>query len=132
MNQIMFQTYVAVPRDVIMEIGQGIRRFVVTEMVHQKNTYDSYKEDDIKDIGLLIDGAVAAYADAGSKSFDGWNLGKEEAREVASKIRQGLKIMAIKEFRTHTGAGLKEAKEVIDNFTCDEQGALRFLAAFMS
>lgn len=43
------------------------------------------------------------------------NPGNSMLAEVAALLRQNRKIEAIKVYREHTGVGLKEAKDVIDN-----------------
>ena len=43
----------------------------------------------------------------------------EDIHTIADCIRSGMKIAAIKEVRSQTGWGLKEAKEYIDRYTND-------------
>lgn len=61
--------------------------------------------------------AAAAVAVAGPAGGDGAAAGAEEKSEydVILKSFGGNKIAVIKEIRTITGLGLKEAKELVDN-----------------
>jgi ribosomal protein L7/L12 len=131
-NTILFQTCVAVPSDTIAMIGEGIRRLVITEMKNEMIYYDAYTKEDVNTVDTLITKAIEAYVDATKKSCNGFSLDASQARAVAGYMRRNQKILAIKEFRTHTGAGLKDAKDTLESFGYGEIGAMQFLSAFVS
>ena len=77
---------------------------------------------------------IQAYAAHSEKSCDGWRLDPHQAQTIASEMRKGRKIMAIKEFRGATGAGLRDAKEFIEKFGENGTGdvaAMEFMNVFV-
>lgn len=68
-------------------------------------------EHEIRDIAFTVEGFAAS---ASSESLD----------RLLSAMRNGRKIDAIKEYRSITGAGLKESKDAVEmNWNYQEQHA---------
>ena len=123
---ILFNTTVSVPTDVIRQIGLEITQSAMREICSRNFTMD-----DAALIEYILENAAFTVAAKSEKSCEGWTLEKRQAEVIANELRNGRKIMAIKEFRSATGADLRSAKLFLDKFGCSEIGATEFLAVFV-
>ncbi len=124
---ILFETRIAVPRNTVYQIGNS----VVDKLVQELMQNSEFAANDIMLIKHKAEQAALAVANATEKSCEGWTLTQDQANLIASLLRRERRIEAIKEFRAATGAGLREAKDLIDKFRADEVGAMEFLATFI-
>lgn len=129
---ILFQTNVVVPKHIIDQIGIELRHLLIKEMASRSlSAISDLNENIIHEVSDIMTTVVHAYASKLEKSCDGWSLTKEQAENIAYKLRKGLKIMAIKGFRKATGAGLADSKYFIEKFGLGEVAAVEFLAVFV-
>lgn len=126
---ILFDTKVSVPKHIIMHIGDEIRKALFKDL--ESDPRYEMMFDDLQVISNKMDNAIYAYASSQEKSCEGWALEKHQAEAVANELRLGRKIMAIKEFRAATGAGLRDSKLFLDKFPLNEIGAMELLAVFV-
>lgn len=126
---ILFDTKVSVPKHILLHIGEEIRHMFMRSL--EADPRFEMMRDDLQVINNKMENAITAFAISQEKSCEGWTLEKHQAERIANEIRNYRKIMAIKEFRAATGAGLKEAKYFLDKFEMNEIGAMEFLAVFV-
>ena len=124
---ILFETRVAVPKNIIYQICMDMKDKVLNDLVQNSE----FAAPDIMMIQTRMETVAAAIANSNEKSCEGWSLEKHQAEMCAAAIRNGQKILAIKEFRAATGAGLREAKLLMDKFEMNEIGAIEFMAVFV-
>jgi hypothetical protein len=126
----IFSTHIAVPDLVIHKIGLEIKERLMHEL--EKDERFEYLHSDTKmyDLGQKINFVLNQYVEESSPSYNGWVLEASVAREISGILASGRKIEGIKEFRRATGAGLKEAKDLIDEFGTGREAAERFILAF--
>lgn len=128
---LLFQTRVAVPSHMIEEIGNEIKDLVVKNMMLQQQSYKAFTKEEIAVVDQLLQSSIQALVISNHKSCDGWRLDKDAALDIAHYMGHDERVRAVKRFREFTGAGLKEAVRLIDQFGCTEAGALEFLSAFI-
>lgn len=126
---ILFNANVSVPKHIIESIGNEIRNIFMRNL-HGDPRFEMM-QDDLQVINTKLENAIYSFAASQEKSCEGWTLEKHQAEAVANEMRLGRKIMAIKEFRTYTGAGLRDSKLFLDKFGMNEVGAMEFLAVFV-
>lgn len=128
-QMILFNTNVSVPKHVIQQIGNEIKNTLMRDL-HIDPRFETL-HDDLQVINDKLANAIYSFAISQEKSCEGWSLEKHQAERVANELRNNRKIMAIKEFRTYTGAGLRDSKLFLDKFGMGEIGAMEFLAVFV-
>ena len=126
---ILFNANISVPKHIIQQIGNEIKNTLMRDL-HSDPRY-SMLFDDLQVINDKLANAIYSFATSQEKSCEGWSLEKHQAEAVANELRKDRKIMAIKEFRTYTGAGLRDSKLFLDKFGLGEVGAMEFLAVFV-
>jgi hypothetical protein len=126
---ILFNANVAVPKHIIEAIGNEIKNTLMRDL-HGDPRFEML-QDDLRVIEHKLENAIFSFASSQEKSCEGWSLEKHQAEAVANELRLDRKIMAIKEFRTYTGAGLRDSKLFLDKFGMGEVGAMEFLAVFV-
>ena len=109
----IYSTHVAVPERIVREICTDLLR----------NTMHDCAGEDIDLSGeqlMLLDrkmnDVMESMCKANRTTVDGWHLAPDQVREIASELDACRKIGAIKAFRAATGAGLREAKDLINIF----------------
>jgi ribosomal protein L7/L12 len=130
-KMISYQTTVSVPKHIIQKIGAQIRHLVTGQMLSERHQHDRWEQNDIGHVSSIIDDAVKAFANTEQKSCDGWSLTVVQAEIIAFNLREERFVEAIKEFRSATGSGLREAKEFMDKFGRGTQAAMEFLNTFV-
>lgn len=128
---ILFQANVAVPAHIVEQIGSGIKQLLIKTLASRGLKDDRFDELTIHEISMTMNDVVDAYAARQEKSCEGWTLTKDQAELVAFELRNDRKIMAIKQFRTATGAGLRDSKLFLDKFGLGNVGAIEFMAVFV-
>ncbi len=123
-----FGTTVEVPKKVIEEIGTQIRKLLQKRLLSDEFV-DLY-ERQIYQIDNVMQNVIDQIASQNKKSYEGWELDRDTIRLISEFLCAERKIDAIKTFRVKTGADLKSAKHLIDNFPLSEEGALSFRKAF--
>ncbi len=126
---ILFNANVSVPKHIIIAIGDEIRAILIRNLTNDPRY--AMMNDDIQIINNKLENAIYSFAASQEKSCEGWKLEKYQAERVANELRSDRKIMAIKEFRTYTGAGLRDSKLFLDKFGLGEVAAMEFLAVFV-
>ena len=126
---ILFNANVSVPKHIIEQIGGEIQNLFLRD-INSDSRY-SMMQDDIQVLNDKLSNAIYSFATSQEKSCEGWSLEKHQAERIANELRLDRKIMAIKEFRTATGAGLMDSKIFLDKFGLGEVAALEFLAVFV-
>lgn len=127
---IYFETRVSVPKHIVEKIGLEIReRFMrgIYEETHLSSR-------DIGQIDEILQSVILKYSSNQEKSCDGYSLTKDDAEIIANEMKQNRKLMAVKEFRRATGAGLREAKSFLEKFGVQgigETAAIEFLSVFI-
>ena len=128
-QMILFNANVSVPKHIIEKIGNEIKGLLIRDL--QSDPRFEMMQDDLQVISNKMENAIYSFATSQEKSCEGWSLEKHQAEAVANELRLDRKIMAIKEFRTYTGAGLRDSKLFLDKFGLGEVGAMEFLAVFV-
>lgn len=128
---ISYQTTVSVPKHIIEKIGAQIRHLVAGQMLQEMYQHQIWNQHNIADVSSIINSAVTAFANTEQKSCDGWTLTAAQAKIIAFNLREERFIAAIKEFRSATGSGLREAKEFMDKFGRGPSAAMEFLNTFV-
>jgi ribosomal protein L7/L12 len=124
-----FQTVVKVPGEVIEKIGNDIAE----QFFGQLNVQMPHLEDgDVKLIMSAYADAVSDLAMSNKKTIDGWTLSSHAITEIASHLKQGHKIAAIKCFRQETDACLIDSKNFIERYDNSPAGAKKIIEDFMS
>ena len=124
---ILFETRVAVPKNTVYQIGCSVADQLIKSLIENSE----FSANDINLIKHRAEQAALAIANSTEKSCEGWTVDHDQANLIASLLRKERRIEAIKEFRAATGAGLREAKDLIDKFPADNRGAMEFLATFV-
>jgi len=126
----IFQAHVEVPDSVIRKIAMDIKDKMFHEMLNKPEFDYTSKGCRNWALGQLFNEVVEKYITDNVPSYQGFTLTTTVAKVIAHYIHNYKKIDAIKEFRSHTDTGLKEAKFLIDEFEMGPHGSAKFLAAF--
>ena len=126
----IFQTHIAVPDVVIHKLGIEIKERLIEEL--EKDEHFSYLHKDMRtyDLGQKFNWILNKYVEENIPSYNGYTLDISVVKEISDLLKNRRKINAIKEFRRATGAGLKDAKYLIDEFGTGQAAAEQFMVAF--
>lgn len=128
----IFTAPVAVPEGTIRAIIAEFMSNVLHECLGEDIDLEDFQ---INKLGDKMNAVLTSICEANKVNVDGWFLKRDQVLEVAGELRACRKIGAIKAFRMFTGAGLKEAKDLIDKF-CENGrdagpvAAIQFTMAF--
>ncbi len=124
---ILFQTSVRVPGGVVRRLGTELKYLLLNDIT-QNNDFSS---KELHNIRKSMEKVVDEFSNSQKKSCDGWELDQSVAYTIADHLRRGKRINAIRDFRSATGAGLKESKDFLDRFGTGEIGSVEFIASFV-
>jgi hypothetical protein len=116
-----FHPEVKVPKNIVCQIGDDIRiRFLEKVANHIR----WIRREDHEMLDELFRSVVYDLTNNRDKSSDGWVLDERTVDVIANEMTQFQKIGAIREFRSITGASLRESKEFIEKFGASGKGPL--------
>ena len=109
----IYSTHVVVPESTIRQICTDLLR----NTLHECSGEDmDLNESQLMLLGRKMNEVIDSMCHSNRISVDGWHLDENQVHEITSELHNHKKIAAIKAFRAATGAGLKEAKNLIDSF----------------
>ena len=122
----IFSTSTAVPANTIKEIGLELQKRAMIRLLQMGGLTD----EDLDKITYAFSKELFKLVIENVATVDGLSLKKDDVSFIANLLKNGKRISAIKEFRSVTGIGLREAKDFIDEFPSDVRGALDFMNTF--
>lgn len=122
---ITFRTDVQVPKETIRQIERTI-----TDNVMKSKYLFYFSSGELETVNMALQQAFEVLTKSPVLNAD-WELPEKTVLEIANSLRSGKRIFAIKEFRTATGADLREARNIIDQFPLDNRGGKLFIMTFI-
>ena len=84
------------------------------EQLDQFFNVDVFRVEEMKEFIKVSDTFTTLHAKEANALFTKYKLGNSDIAEYIELLKAGKKIHAIKEYRSKSGVGLKEAKDFID------------------
>lgn len=126
----LFQTHVEVPEWVIKKIALEIKEKFFEEMLIDHHFDYLSKGCRMYNLGMKYNKVVDDFTENYTPEYQGYRVSMGSARIIAQHLVNRKKIDAIKEFRSETGADLRDSKLLIDEFGTGPESGSKFLAAF--
>ena len=127
MSEYIYQAFVTIPSDIILKIGMDLEDKLGTQLVLH---CDDLTEQQMDKIRYRFNCAVRELAQDSSKCVEGYTLSSEVVMTIGRYLKNHKKIDAIKEFRSATGTGLRDAKDFIDRYGTGHDAATKFMQTF--
>ncbi len=109
----IYATHVAVPESAIRKICTDLLRNTLHECAGEDI---DMSQGQLMLLGRKMNDIMDSMCRANRVTVEGWDLAPDQIKEIASELQEYRKIGAIKAFRSATGAGFEEAKDLIDVF----------------
>ena len=126
----LFQTHVEVPEWVIKKIALEIKEKFFEEMLIDHHFDYLSKGCRMYNLGMKYNKVVDDFTENYTPEYQGYRVSMGRAKIIAHYLKNHRKIDAIKEFRSETGADLRDSKLLIDEFGTGPESGSKFLAAF--
>ena len=126
----LFQTHVEVPEWVIKKIALEIKEKFFEELERDQHFDYVSKGCRMYDMAMKYNKVIDDFTENYTPEYQGYKVSMGRAKIISHYLKNRKKIDAIKEFRAETGAGLKDAKFLIDEFGTGPESGNKFLAAF--
>lgn len=127
MGKYVYRTFVEVPEEVLSQILSDAHHALRDRLEDKCGNLTFEQLDEIMYQFTVVRREMA---EGSHKTVEGFTLNRKQIAEIADELARGQFISAIKAFRMATGAGLREAKEMMDQFGNGKSGSIRFMMAF--
>jgi len=127
MSDYAYQAFVNVPMEIVQKIGNDLEEKLGTQLVLN---CDFLTASELEEIRYRFNVALRELIADSAKSVEGYTLSSGCIMAIARYLKNHKKIDAIKEFRSATGTGLRDAKDFIDRFGMGHDGATQFMKMF--
>ena len=109
----IYSTHVAVPGITIRKICTDLLRNTIHDCAGEDIDLTQHQ---LELLGRKMNAVIDSMCRSNRVSVDGWHLSNDQVNEITEELHNCRKIEAIKAFRSATGTGLREAKDLIDSF----------------
>jgi len=124
---IKFEATVVITPLALKEIQERVTEYVMKSII-----IHDFDNDQLEIVNDSIKNSFALLVQENQKpNTFGYTLEPKEVLNIAGELRAERRIKAIKMFREATNAGLRESKNLIDQFSCGKGSAELFIETFM-
>ena len=123
---LVFSTFVTVPSEIIENFGNRLK----DEIISKLKSRGGFTNKQLVIIQDIISHEVHVAAQHNVTTVDGHLINNKSRMIISKALASGQRVDAIREFRSATGEGLRDAKNFMDNFSSGNEGAIEFMSAF--
>lgn len=123
---LVFSTFVTVPSEIIENFGNRLK----DEIISKSKSRGGFTNKQLVIIQDIISHEVHVAAQHNVTTVDGHLINNKSRMIISKALASGQRVDAIREFRSATGEGLRDAKNFMDNFSSGNEGAIEFMSAF--